>query len=124
MVSVSSTTVNVELASSSSKNQVVGNWHLVQAQGLFVPNPPVMTFTKNTVHFTYCNTKSGNYKQKGSSISFSNFVSTMMYCRGQEPDEWMVDQALQNCKQVKFTNSGWECYTKQNKRTPVLVFTA
>lgn len=71
-------------ACSTSNAKVIGVWGDPDAEAT-----PSLIFDKNgEVHGTDgCNLLGGNYKLSGSTVTFSEFRSTMMYC--QDVDTWL-----------------------------------
>lgn len=74
------------VACSASKTIAVGTWGDPDAEAM-----PSLTFDPNgEVHGTDgCNLIGGEYKVAGSTVTFTNFRSTMMYCEG--VDTWLLD---------------------------------
>lgn len=103
-----------------SSNQIVGHWHIVEAQGITINSGSIAVFSSAQVMYRYCNTVSAGYQRKDNDIIFGQLTSTKMACSGLNPDERKVQQAFESCRHLRFTQLGWECYDASNKR--VLVF--
>lgn len=72
-------------ACSGSKTNLVGTWGNPDAKAM-----PSLVFDQNgEVHGTDgCNLIGGEYKISGSTVTFTEFRSTMMYCEG--VDTWLL----------------------------------
>lgn len=87
---VSCLTVDAIPSTKPTINRLLGNWHIVEANGFAIANPPVVKFTATQVSYKYCNLHSGNYKLQGNTISFSNMLSTLRACMEMTPNESVV----------------------------------
>lgn len=117
---VSCLTVDAKPIVKPSSNRLVGKWNIVEANGIAIANLPVVEFTDTRVRYTYCNVKEGSYTLRGNTISFGLMMSTLMLCTDITPSEGVVDQAFQDCKQIKFSRTGLDCFSARQKKVLVL----
>lgn len=98
-----------------------GDWYLISAFDIKTKHPPIMHFSNNSIQLTYCSIKSANYTLNNTSVHFGKVFSLRVACIGVPPEESVVDQAIESCIRLKFTNNrSLECFNVEGRRVLVL----
>ncbi len=93
---------------------VPGEWTIYKVGGKTVTGDerPYITFDAENSRFygsNGCNTINGDYKLGGTSLTFSNVISTMRAC-ADAPFEYAINQALDNVSDYAVAKKGHEFY--------------